>query len=275
MTAIESRRLGATGLSVSKLGFGGAPIGFAAGGSRAEFVRLVRRACELGITFFDTAPDYRDSEGIIGEALADARGAGAGGAGGAGGAATVATVATKVGRRQELRGGEWHVTEDWSRDTILRSIERSLEALRTDVLDLVQLHSPSIEVLRRGDAQRTLELARDRGLVRHVGLSADGADAEVALDVGGFETLQISYNVVVVDSVTELIERASEAGLGIIVKQPIANGSLGQDTQRALRWLLSDERLSTAIVGTTRIEHLEANVAAAAIGPGVAQATRA
>jgi aryl-alcohol dehydrogenase-like predicted oxidoreductase len=270
MSGIESRLLGATGLSVSSLGFGGAPIGFAAGGSRAEFVRLVRRACELGITFFDTAPDYRDSEAIIGEALADARRAG-----GVATAGTVATVATKVGRRQELRGGEWHVTEDWSRDAILRSIERSLEALRTDVLELVQLHSPSIEVLRRGDAQRTLELARDRGLVRHVGLSADGADAEVALGVGGFETLQISYNVLLEDSVGDLIERASEAGLGIIVKQPIANGSLGQDTQRALRWLLSDERLSTAIVGTTRLEHLEDNVAAAAFRPGVAHATRA
>jgi aryl-alcohol dehydrogenase-like predicted oxidoreductase len=262
MSRIERRPLGATGLGVSTLGFGGATIGFAEHGSRAEFVGLVRRATELGITFFDTAPDYRESEAIIGDALT----------GWAGPDRPI--VATKVGRRQELRDGEWHVTEDWSRETILRSIDRSLEALRMDVLDLVQLHSPPIHVLRAGEAQRTLEAARDGGLVRHIGVSADGADAAVALDVGGFETLQISFNVVLGSSVSELIDRAREAGLGIIVKQPIANGSLGAETQNALRWLLSDDRISTAIVGTTRLEHLEANVAVAA-GHGLAEARRA
>lgn len=248
MAPIERRRLGSTGMSVTALGFGGAPIGFAVGGSRQDAVALVRHAYGLGVTFFDTAPDYRSSEAIIGEAL--------------GHLGPAVTIATKVGRRQELDGDGWRVTEDWSRDTILRSIDSSLAALRRDVLDLVQLHSPSLAVLRRGDAQRTLELARGRGLLRHVGLSADAADAAAALDIGGFETLQISCNVVIGGSVSDLLAHAWEAGMGIIAKQPVANGTLGANTGDALRWLLSDRRISTAIVGTTRTEHLEANVEA-------------
>jgi aryl-alcohol dehydrogenase-like predicted oxidoreductase len=250
--AMELRRLGRTGLVVSALGYGGAPIGFAPGGKarRGDFVAVVRRAAELGVTFFDTAPDYRESESILAEALVDV---------------PRVVIATKVGRRQvrDRGSGAWIVTEDWSRDEILRSVDRSVDTLGRDPLDLVQLHSPPIEVIRAGEAARALHDARDRGLVRHVGVSADGADARAALDFGGFETLQISYNQLDRYDADEIIGRASELGLGVIVKQPIANGRMGDGTAEGLRWLLSDTRVSTAIVGTTSIEHLEQNVLSA------------
>ena len=89
------RPLGRTGLIVSALGFGGAPIGFGADLTDEAAVALVRRALDLGITFFDTAPDYRRSEALIGAALAGTAGR------------DRPVIATKVGRRQSWDGREW------------------------------------------------------------------------------------------------------------------------------------------------------------------------
>src|SRR6478672_10569613 len=96
---IPQRPLGRTGLLVSVLGYGGAPIGFT-DERAAGFVGLLQRACDLGIRFFDTAPDYRRSEDLIGQALAGRR--------------DRVVLATKCGRVQEWTGGAWQANEDWS-----------------------------------------------------------------------------------------------------------------------------------------------------------------
>ncbi len=269
-------RLGTTGLLVPRLGFGGATIGFCER-SEADLREVVRSAVDSGITFFDTAPDYRDSERILGEVLADVR--------------STVVVATKAGRYQVRDDGVWRVLEDWSAAGVYASVERSLAALRTDRLELVQLHSPPLEVLHAGEALEGLRRARSDGLVRHIGVSADGEAARWALASGDFETLQLSYSVLEQDA-SGLLDEARRKGVGVIVKQPVANGVAdlprcpehpdwaakwaraqlmdltplgvpGARTGGALRWLLADARVDTAIVGTSSAAHLRANVEAA------------
>src|ERR671933_2978981 len=104
---IPRRLLGHTGLSVSVLGFGGASIGFSNSGREREFVGLVQRALDLGINFFDTAPEYRRSEELIGEALRDRR--------------AEVVLATKVGRVQTWNGYSWDSYEDWSEAGMLET----------------------------------------------------------------------------------------------------------------------------------------------------------
>ena len=282
MTTIPRRPFGKTGLVVSALGFGGAPIGFAVPDRQSGFVQLVRRALEGGITFFDTAPDYRRSEELLGEALADRR--------------SEVVLATKCGRLQTPNGGGWDVHEDWSRAGVLRTIEASLRRLRTDYLDLVQLHSPPLSVLEEGAAIQGLVQAREAGLVRHLGISADGDVARRAIELSVFETLQVSYSILEQEPGRDVLPAAAGLGIGIIVKQPLANGiptkrerpehadwvpkweaarrmdwtaadETGGRLALALRWLLADPAVGTAIVGTTRPEHIDANVAASSAPP--------
>lgn len=276
---IPQRPLGRTGLKASSLGFGGATLGFAADADarRGEFVALARAAADLGVTLFDTAPDYRDSEAILGEALS--------------GRADV-LIATKAGRTQRRDGEEWRAEEDWSPAAIERSVEDSLQRLRRPVLDIVQLHSPPDWVIERGEALRALQRCQGRGQVRHVGISADGRDAERAVELGGFEVLQTSYSILQQDPGRTLLEQAEAAGVGVIVKQPVANGVMllderpphpdwswkwdlaqrmrwpeGSERDRlswSLRWVLAEPRAATAIVGTSSLENLKRNVEAAA-----------
>ncbi len=267
--------LGATGLRGSALGYGGAPIGFAASGKPADFIALLHQALDAGITFFDTAPDYRQSEGLLGEALQGHR--------------QRVVLATKCGRVQHRRDGGWVAEEDWSAAGVQQQIETSMRHLRTDYLDLVQLHSPPRWVLEDGTALYGLQQAQTAGKVRHIGVSADGDDAWYALEMGVFATLQVSYSILQQEAGAKLIPTAAARGMGIIVKQPVANGiadlkerpghpdwtwkwdvaqridwtALGAAKSRqglALRWVLSNPLVGTAIVGTANPQHLAANI---------------
>ena len=275
---IPTRPLGATGLQVSILGYGGAPIGFADPAREPEFIPLVARALDLGITFFDTAPDYRRSEELLGQALRGRR--------------DRVVLASKCGRLQHPAGAGWTAEEDWSEAGVVATVEASLRRLGTDYLDLVQLHSPPAWVLDDGAALRGLVRAQEAGKVRHLGVSADGADAWQALKLGVFSTLQVSYSILQQEPGGDLLPAAAARGLGLIVKQPVANGIpdlptrpahpdwswkwdvaqrmdwplLGAPAGRldlALRWVLANPLVSTAIVGTTRPAHLAANAAVA------------
>ena len=276
---LPHRRLGRTGIPVSVLGYGAAPIGFMPDPDERAIVSLLHRALELGICFYDTAPDYRNSERLLGRAFGDRR--------------DCVVLATKVGRTQTQRpDGGWDLHQDWTTEGVTRSIERSLRQLGTDRIDLVQLHSPPMWVLEDGGALEGLRRAREQGKVLHMGISADGAEAWRALELDAFATLQLSYSVLQQEPGEELLDFAVEKGVGLIIKQPVANGiadlqarpehpdwttkwevaqrmnlsSLGEPGERttgALRWLLADSRVSTAIVGTTSRAHLEANAAAA------------
>src|SRR5215470_3847038 len=201
---MERRRLGRTDMSVSALGFGGSEIGYE-GVSQSVATRLLNAALDAGLNVIDTAQCYADSETLIGRAV--------------GGRRREFHLFTKVGH-----AGGWG-REDWRPPAILKSIERSLTRLRTDAVDLVQLHSCSERVLRRGDAITALETARQRGLTRYIGYSGDGVAARYAVETGRFDTLQISLSIADQAAIEMVLPAARERDVGVIAKRPVANVS--------------------------------------------------
>jgi aryl-alcohol dehydrogenase-like predicted oxidoreductase len=209
---METRRLGKTDLHISRLGAGLAEIGFnltladleTAGG-------VLNGALDGGITFLDTSACYGVSEELIGRTIAHRR--------------DEYTLATKCGH---IAGG--YEGEAWTAQTITASIERSLTRMKTDRLDLVQLHSCGIDILEKGEAIEALLAARTAGKVRFVGYSGDNAAAAWAVNSGIFDTLQTSFNLVEQRAhTTGLLAKAKANDMGIIIKRPIANGAWGVD----------------------------------------------
>src|SRR5262249_5548486 len=152
-------------------GFGGAEIGFE-NAPLADVQRLLNSALDAGLNVIDTAAMYRDSEGLIGQAVADRR--------------KDFFLFTKCG----AAGGN-----AWAPANLNEDIERSLRSLRTDHLDLLQLPSCSEDLLRQGDVIEVVEKARAAGKTRFVGYSGDRSAATYALQCGRFDTLQTSVNV--------------------------------------------------------------------------------
>jgi aryl-alcohol dehydrogenase-like predicted oxidoreductase len=270
---MEKRTLGKTGLSVSALGFGGAEIGFEK--AAVETVaRLLGAALDAGLNVIDTAECYwagseeTASEALIGAAVAHRR--------------DDFHLFTKVGHASGLDG------TDWSPELIEKSIDRSLKRLKTDRVELVQLHTCSEEQLRQGDVIAALQKARDAGKTRFIGYSGDSAAALYAVRSGAFDTLQTSVNIADQECIDLTLPVAAEHGLGVIAKRPIANvawssGETPPDNpyrttywQRlrqldydflnaddavatALRFTLSAPAVSTAIVGTAKPERWQSN----------------
>lgn len=264
---MERRRLGRTGLRVGVLGFGGSEIGYE-GAAPAAVARLLGQALDAGLNVIDTAECYERSEELIGAALGARR--------------RECLLFTKCGH-----AGGWG-RGDWRPKPLLASIERSLERLRTDHVDLVQLHSCSVDVLRRGDAIRALETARERGLTRFIGYSGDGAAARFAVESGAFDTLQTSISIADQEPIELTLPLAVERDMGVIAKRPLANAAwmgarppsrgayeheywkrlrtldypfLGTPdaVATALRFTLSAPGVHTAIVGTSRPGRFEEN----------------
>ena len=264
-------------MDVSALGFGGAEIGYE-GASQSAATRLLNAALDAGLNVIDTAECYADSETLIGRAASGRR--------------RDFYLFTKVGH-----AAGWG-REDWRAPAILKSIERSLERLRTDVLDLVQLHSCSEGVLRRGDAIAALETAKQRGLTRYIGYSGDGGAARLAVQTGRFDTLQISISVADQEALDAVLPAAREQYMGVIAKRPLANVAwrsrsrppasayhrtywerlralqydflarpLDEAVATALRFTLTVPGVHTAIVGTTKLERWKQNAAHLDAGP--------
>jgi hypothetical protein len=277
---MEYRRLGRTGLQVSALGFGAWEIGWTRPEDGGEVGRLLNRALDLGINLIDSSAAYRWSEELIARYAGHRR--------------AEFFFATKCGSWRVLQpDGEWVQTLDYSARAIAPQIERSLQRLKTDYLDLIQLHSPPYEDVAFGDGLEGLKKAQAQGKVRFIGLSADGEAARKAVEIGEYDTLQLTCNLLDQEQAS-LITAARRQDMGIIVKEPIAqalydkprpegqSAVLWDRAQRllapdcigelsrvevALRWLLGNPEVHTAIVGTTNLRHLEANVAAAERGP--------
>jgi aryl-alcohol dehydrogenase-like predicted oxidoreductase len=199
---MERRRLGETDMMVSVLGFGGSEIGYEGASARAV-ARLLGTALDAGLNVIDTAECYEDSEALIGSALGTRR--------------AEVYLLTKCGHPRGYGSGDWRPA------SLLSSIERSLKRLRTDRLDLIQLHSCSLADLRRGDAIAALERARERGWARYVGYSGDGEAARYAVECGRFDTLQTSVSIADQECFDLTLPLAVERRVGVIAKRPIAN----------------------------------------------------
>jgi len=278
---METRRLGPTDLEVTRLGAGLFEISTL--GSDGEAAAVLHAALDGGITFLDTAACYGDSEEKIGKAVAGRRDS--------------FVLASKCGHEAgDANAGEWTAA------TITASVEQSLRRLATDHLDLLQLHSCSKKVLERGEAIEAMERAQRAGKTRYIGYSGDNEAAMWAVRSGRFQTLQTSYNLVEQRARTSgLLQAARAAGMGVIAKRPIANGSFGAaesplayaDTyfgrsrkvmeqgdlpggptdriELSLAFTLDRPEIDTAIVGTRNPSHMRANIALVDRGLGLSE----
>jgi aryl-alcohol dehydrogenase-like predicted oxidoreductase len=263
---MERRRFGRTDMDVSVLGFGGSEIGYQRVSARTV-ARLLGSALDAGLNVIDTAECYEDSETLIGKAVGSRR--------------RDFYLFTKCGH-----AGGW-ARADWRPASLLASIERSLKRLAADSLDLIQLHSCSLATLKKGDVVTALEQARERGWVRYIGYSGDGAEARYAIECGRFDTLQTSVSIADQEALDLTLPLARERGMGVIAKRPIANAAWrytrkpesyyedywirlrkleypflkSSDTavSTALRFTLSVPGVHTAIVGTTKPERWQEN----------------
>ncbi len=250
---MDQRRLGRTGPLVSPLGYGAFKIGrneqTKYGSSyelpdEAAVLRLLNGLLDLGVNYFDTAPAYGLSEERIGRALAHRR--------------AEFTLSTKVGELFE----NGKSTYDFSQSAIEHSIHRSLQRLRTEVLDMVFIHASGddLAILDQSDAVSTLLRLREAGLVRQIGLSAKTvAGARASLDWA--DVVMVEYHLED-RSAESVIAAASEAGIGVVVKKALASGKL--PANEGLQFVLSNPGVSTTVVGTLNLDHMRANLAAIA-----------
>ena len=279
---MEKRHLGQTDMEVSVLGFGGAEVGYENVAIKTVET-LLAGALDAGLNVIDTAECYDSSEELIGQAVGHRR--------------KDFYLFTKCGHPNGVENAA-----NWSPKSILESIGRSLQRLRTDHLDIVQLHSCSESVLRNGDAIAALQTARDRGYTRYIGYSGDSAAARYAIECGAFDTLQTSVNIADQEAIELTLPLARERKLGVIAKRPIANAAwktghkpipsyqheywqrlatlkydfienihgpanLPASISIALRFTLSVPGLHTAIIGTTKPKRWEENARLLKEGP--------
>jgi aryl-alcohol dehydrogenase-like predicted oxidoreductase len=284
MAGIARHTLGRTGLEVAVLGFGamelrGAPTGPQI--SDEDAGQLLNMVLDEGINFIDTSIDYGRSEELIGTFIAHRR--------------SEYVLASKCGCVPGAGMGAEHVH---TAENIRAGVEHSLRLLKTDHLDLVQFHRSLGR--EEFDAQGALSEAlalRDEGKVRFVGVSAVLPTLDEQIDMGIFDAFQIPYSALQREH-EDVISRASDAGMGIIIRGGVARGApddwegrryymVSNETMREywdaakldelldgmtrttfmLRFTLSHPDLDTTIVGTQSVEHLKDNLAAAGDGP--------
>ncbi|MBI2965192.1 MAG: aldo/keto reductase [Chloroflexi bacterium] len=275
---MERKKLGRTGLEVSRLGLGLSETGFNLPQDQiAQATRVLNDALDGGVNFLVSAECYGLSEEQIGVAVSHRR--------------NEYVLATKCGHFMPRGQGP-----DWTRELILEQIDRSLKKMKTDHVDLLQLHSCSVEVLEKGEVTRALQDIRKAGKTRFIGYSGDNANAEWAVNSGLFDTLQTSFNLVDQKARKTLFPDAEKRGMGVIVKRPIANAAWGaaadprpyqhlpsyteeyfrraQSMQAegpipgdpgdrillAIGFTFAHPEVDVAIVGTQRPEHLRSNI---------------
>ena len=200
---MEQRAFGKTDMRVSVLGFGGAEIGLE-DADETTVARLLGSALDAGLNVIDTGECYGKSEELIGRTIGHRR--------------QEFYLFTKCGHPHGMESGA-----DWSRASILQSIERSLQRLRTDRVDLVHLHSCPEAILKKGEAIEALQAARAKGHTRYIGYSGDSHAARYAVECGAFDSLQTSINIADQEALELTLPSAREKKMGVIAKRPIAN----------------------------------------------------
>jgi aryl-alcohol dehydrogenase-like predicted oxidoreductase len=279
---METRILGRTNLKVTRLGFGamelrgpriwnGRPI------TDQQAERILNAALDSGINFIDTSNDYGRSEEFIGRFISRRR--------------SEFFIATKCGCLVVNAGDHDETRHVWTRENVLRGIDESLSRLKTDYVDVLQLHNPQVADAQAGDLVSVLREIQAAGKTRWIGCSSTLPHLPEYIAWGAFDTFQIPYSAL--ERAHEVqISRAAQAGAGTIIRGGVARGepSAGQGqadrwkkleqagldellaegetrTQFLLRFTLTHPDLHTTIVGTLDPAHLQENLAAAQRGP--------
>ena len=220
---MKTRRLGKTGYEVSEIGLGCWQLGEAFGPvNDATADEILGTADKLGVQFWDTADVY-------GGGQSERRIASHGTAG--------VTVATKVGRGSGL------YPDGYSLESVRASLRASAERLGVETLDLAQLHCVPTQVLRDGEIFRWMDQLQADGLVRFWGASVETIEeGMICLEQPGCATLQIIFNLFRQDAARELLPKAAERDVGIIVRLPLASGLLSGKFDKTTTFEASDHR---------------------------------
>ena len=232
---MEYTNLGNTGLKVSRLGFGGIPIQRI---TQEEATALIHKLPEYGVNYIDTARGYTVSEEYLGIAMEGIR--------------DKFVLATKSMAR--------------TKEAMEKDIETSLKNLRTDHIDLYQVHNaPPAQmkiVTGEGGALEALLEAKAAGKIGHIGVTAhEVATFEMALDMDWVETIMFPYNFVELQA-ADLIRKCAEKGKGFICMKPLAGGAI-ENAPLAMRFIASNKDITVNIPGMASEDELKQNVAAA------------
>ena len=289
---MKYRQFGNTGLRVSQLGFGcGQLAGTVERQDHKEAVRTLELALDRGVNYFDTADIYAQGrcEELLGKTFQRQR--------------SSVILASKAGYRlsragsfaarlkpfvrpllsivpglrksaQKIRGSQ--MSQEFSGPYLRSALEASLQRLRTDYLDLFQLHSPSATVLEAGEYIETLEKLKAEGKIRYYGVScATVSDAGHCLAHESISAVQIPVNLLNYDEASGFLKRARRSNLAVVARQPFASGVLaghpaGQKlasptrtiAQAAIQFTLQAPAVSLVLPGMSSRAHLEENLRA-------------
>jgi len=233
---VEYRILGKTGLKISRLGFGGIPIQkIDANGTK----KLIGELIKAGVNYIDTARGYTVSEEYLGFALEDVR--------------DQFVLATKSMAR--------------TKEAMEKDIDISLTNLRTDYIDLYQVHNPGAsdidKVMAPGGALEALLEAKAAGKIGHIGITLHSVELfERVLDLQWVETIMFPYNIVETQA-EDLIAKCAEKSIGFICMKPLAGGAI-DDATTALRFIISNPAVDVVIPGMADSAEIAQNVSAIA-----------
>lgn len=260
------REFGSSGLKVSVLGLGGGQIG-GEGLDDSDVGALLNTALDCGVTLIDTARGYGLSEERIGRHLSHRR--------------SEFVLSTKVGY-----GIEGH--SDWTYGCIIAGVDEALSRLRTDVIDIVHLHSCPLETFKGGEVITALSRMREQGKIRVAAYSGENEELSWAITSGHFGSVECSVNLFDQGALQSTLPKAAAKRMGIIAKRPLGNApwrhaqrplgdycetywermqALTLDTQGmpwdelALRFSAYARGVCSAIVGTASVAHLRRNIA--------------
>lgn len=229
---MEYVTLGKTGLQVSRIGLGGIPIQRIDAEGTKE---LLHKLADRGVNYIDTARGYTVSEEYLGYGLEGIR--------------EKFVIATKSMAR--------------TKESMAADIERSLHNLRTDHIELYQVHNPSMEqldqVIAEGGALEALQEAKAAGKIGHIGLTAHSAEVFArALELDWVETIMFPYNIVETQG-EELIAKCKEKNIGFIDMKPLAGGAI-EDAALALRYICANPNVTIVIPGMAEEKEMEENI---------------
>jgi aryl-alcohol dehydrogenase-like predicted oxidoreductase len=264
-------QLGPTGLHVSRIGLGCSRLARGKGSSE-----ILAAALDLGVNFFDTAGSYGqgESERALAPILKRSRGE--------------MYVASKVGYSTTAFGavsgrikalwGKSGKPQNFTPRYIQTAVHASLKRLETDYIDLLQLHSPPLDVARSADIWTCLQDLQVKGHIRSFGISCRTVgDAEILAESNVFPSLQCEINVFHAGAYLGLMSHLARGKTGFIARQAFASGQLAtlreryrfleipgkrSITQGAIQYVLHFQHISTLLVGTSIPKHLEENVGA-------------